>query len=227
LTGVELFWTWVAGFLTLCIFSFLYKDNPFYKLAEHVYVGVSAGYTIAQQYNQVLKPLLFENLWRAGHTLSVGEGFQVKYWLYVMPAILGCLLIARLVPRWGWISRWPIAFIVGMGAGYWIVNTMDANIMAQIGATIVPLWHNADWTTTLQNWLILTGVLTGLVYFYFSVEHKGVVMGTASRVGIWILMITFGSAFGYTVMARVSLLIGRFNFILFDWMQGTWRYFHG
>jgi len=34
--------TWVAAFLTLSIFSFLYKDNPFYKFAEHLMVGVSA-----------------------------------------------------------------------------------------------------------------------------------------------------------------------------------------
>src|SRR5262245_26382732 len=38
--------TWLAALLTLCIFSFLYKDNPFYKFAEHLFVGVSAGYYI-------------------------------------------------------------------------------------------------------------------------------------------------------------------------------------
>jgi len=38
---------WIAAGLTLCVFSFLYKDNPFYKFAEHLFVGVSAGYYIA------------------------------------------------------------------------------------------------------------------------------------------------------------------------------------
>ena len=39
----EIFGAWVAAFLTLAIFSFLYKDNPFYKIAEHIFVGISAG----------------------------------------------------------------------------------------------------------------------------------------------------------------------------------------
>ena len=37
---------WVAAFLTFAIYSFLYADNPVYKLAEHLFVGVSAGYSI-------------------------------------------------------------------------------------------------------------------------------------------------------------------------------------
>jgi hypothetical protein len=32
-------------------------------------------------------------------------------------------------------------------------------------------------------------------------------------------MITFGAAFGYTVMGRMSLLIGRLDFLLADWLH--------
>jgi hypothetical protein len=32
-------------------------------------------------------------------------------------------------------------------------------------------------------------------------------------VGIWVLMVAFGASFGYTVMARISLLIGRVEFL--------------
>ena len=35
---------WMGVFFTLAILSFLYKDNPIYKFAEYVYVGLSAGY---------------------------------------------------------------------------------------------------------------------------------------------------------------------------------------
>jgi hypothetical protein len=47
MTFWEMFGIWVAAFLTICIFSFLYEDNPFYKFAEHLFVGVSAGYFMA------------------------------------------------------------------------------------------------------------------------------------------------------------------------------------
>jgi len=43
-----IFGAWVATGLTLFIFSFLYKDNPLFKLAENLYVGVSVGYTIVK-----------------------------------------------------------------------------------------------------------------------------------------------------------------------------------
>jgi hypothetical protein len=54
-----------------------------------------------------------------------------------------------------------------------------------------------------------------LSYFFFSMEHKGL-LGRSSRVGIYYLMLGFGASFGYTVMARVSILLGRVQFMIFD-----------
>ncbi len=62
------------------------------------------------------------------------------------------------------------------------------------------------------------GVVSALVYFYFSKEHKGV-LGSTARLGIWFLMVSFGAAFGYTVMARISLLIGRMEFLIDGWLR--------
>jgi len=61
------------------------------------------------------------------------------------------------------------------------------------------------------------------VYFFFSVEHTGGI-GVLSRVGIWVLMVTFGAAFGYTVMARISLLIGRME-ALGAWVSSMFAWF--
>ena len=42
-------------------------------------------------------------------------------------------------------------------------------------------------------------------------------LGKASKVGIYFLMISFGASFGFAVMGRISLLIGRFtDLILFS-----------
>jgi hypothetical protein len=70
--------------------------------------------------------------------------------------------------------------------------------------------------------VVFIGVISVLIYFFFSVPHEGAV-GRISRLGIWFLMLGFGAAFGYTVMGRVSLLIGRFNFLVIDWIGGTMR----
>ena len=36
-------------------------------------------------------------------------------------------------------------------------------------------------------------------------------LGKASKIGIYFLMISFGASFGFAVMGRISLLIGRFT----------------
>jgi hypothetical protein len=60
----------------------------------------------------------------------------------------------------------------------------------------------------VNSLVVLLGVSCVLFYFFFSVEHTGPGKA-AARTGILFLMVSFGAAFGYTVMARMSLLIGR------------------
>ncbi|NLI14757.1 MAG: hypothetical protein GX409_00565, partial [candidate division Zixibacteria bacterium] len=98
---------------------------------------------------------------------------------------------------------------------------LASNAFAQINATLkdfIVAGQPGFWSwTNLNNLVVLIGVVSGLTYFYFSKEHKGVVGGTA-KVGIYFLMVTFGASFGYTVMSRMSLLIGRLDFLYRTWL---------
>lgn len=203
----EVLGLWIAGFLTLCVFSFLLGDNPFYKFAEHVYVGVSAGYWMCVGYWGTIVPEIVDPL-------------KAQKWVALIPLTLGVMLLFQLNPKTSWVSRWPLCFLVGMYAGLQIVFTMDSMVIEQVQASIKPLWVTTagriDWSTILVNWILVFGLLTGMIYFYFSVPHEGVVFGTGARIGIWVLMIALGASFGYTVMARVSLLIGRMLFFRDD-----------
>jgi len=196
--------TWIAGFLTLAIFSFLYKDNPVYKLAEHIYVGVSAGYWLIYVAFFDVYPMLI-------------QGFQnetgLEKWILLVPGALGLIMLSRWFPRTAWLSRWPIAFTVGIGAGLGITANIQGYVMPQMQATLLPV---TGWNMVSINNVILTvGVVTTILYFYFSKPHKGA-LGWAARVGIVFIMVSFGASFGYTLMARISLLIGRLYFLLAD-----------
>jgi hypothetical protein len=195
--------TWVAAFLTLCVFSFLYKDNPFYKLAEHLFVGAAAGWLLAVEFNNVLKP----NVYRA---LVVEHN-----WWTLFPLVLGLLMLARVFDRLAGWSRWAVAFYVGIYSGIAIPGYMQGFIMAQLADAAKP-WP-AGWAA-VNSALILIGLLSVLAYFFFSAPHSGP-HGFASRIGVWFLMIAFGASFGYTVMARVSLLIARMQFLMRDWLH--------
>ena len=217
----QVFGTWVAALLTLAIFSFLYKDNPVYKMAEHIFIGVSAGYMVALEYWNVFVP----NLW---NPLVSGGNY-----ILIVPFALGLLLFTRFSPRASWLSRWAIAAMVGSYAGFAVIGALQGDLIAQVRASMIPLYsaravasvslvENANeyifaLLGVIQNPLIIVGLLTTLIYFFFSREHRGS-LGVASRIGIYFLMISFGASFGYTVMSRVSLLIGRLHFLLSDWL---------
>ena len=179
---------WIAAALTLFIYSFLYRDNPFYKLAENIFVGVSAGYWVVYQVRNVVIPNMVE---------PVGQG----QYIYIIPGVMGLMMLTRILPKISWISRWAIAFTVGMGSGYFFITYLQSNALEQVRATLIPF-------RSFNNILMIVGVLTALIYFFFSKEHKGA-FGRAAKVGIFFLMAAFGASFGYTVMARISLLIGR------------------
>ena len=199
------FGTWLAALLTLCIFSFLYKDNPFYKFAEHLFVGVSAGYWLCYQYHNNVRPNLLNNL-------------RDHNWEYLLPLFLGLFMLARLFPKVGWLSRWAIAFMIGSGAGIMIITYLQTNFLEQIKNTLVSLDPaGQSWYGVFNNSVLFIGVVSGLVYFFFSKAHTGVTGGVA-RIGVVFLMVSFGASFGYTVMARISLLIGRMYFLLHEWL---------
>ncbi|MDO9390977.1 MAG: hypothetical protein Q7U71_04295 [bacterium] len=198
---MALFGIWLGALLTLCIYSFLYKDNPLYKFAEHVYVGISAGYFVAAEFHNVVLP----NLWT-----PLTTNFAHKYYL-IIPGVMGLLVFFAFSRKHNWLLRFPISMVVGMGAGLSVTAFLSTDVLAQTQATLIPM-------NSLNNFLLVLGVLATLVYFFFSAEHKGFI-GAGAKLGVWYLMIAFGAAFGYTVMARISLLIGRMQFLLGDWLH--------
>ena len=227
--GVRVSWprtvgTWLAALFTLCILSFLYGDNPLYKLAEAVFVGVSAGYWMVVGFWTGIVQNLFSKLAPDLIRSSLLPGLpesQEQELIYLFPLLLSVLMLMRLSPVGGWISRWALAFFIGATAGIRLLGYLQSDFLRQIQSTILPLLvvgtQGFDFSASLQNLTIVVGVLSCLTYFFFSIEHKGVV-GGVSRLGIWFLMITFGAGFGYTVMGRIALMAQRLEFLADDWL---------
>lgn len=197
---------WIAALGTLAIFSFLYRENPVFRFAEHLLVGISAGYYVVQYaYSGLIKkfwyPLTAEH----------------NYWL-IFGALLGAMLFLKLSPRtraWGNI---PVAFYVATGAGYLIPSVMKSMILYQVEGTIRNPFAAGNTTAdAIRTVVVFAGVLCTLVYFYFSARRTGAVK-YVSRAGILFLLAGFGATFGYTVMGRITLLVGRFQFLLRDWL---------
>lgn len=198
-------WQGLAVYLTLSVFSFLYKDNPIYKFAERLWVGVATGYWTMLLYHQgfsdkVLLPI-----------------FQRHQWYYLIPVAMGILMWFRLSPKLGWLSRYALGFYVGISTGIFIPLAFKTSVFLQVEGTIRPV---SGLTQGINFSLALIGVICALTYFFFSKPHKGL-LGVMSKAGIYTLMVGFGAGFGLTVMGRVALLVQRVIFLR-DWFADIW-----
>jgi len=262
-----------AAFITLAVFSFLYKDNPIFRAIENLFVGLGLGVTFYVIWYNYLKPDIYDRL--IAPLFTPAAAVQRSDYILLIPIVLGIMMLTRVSRRYGWISRYPICFLIGYGAGFSIQPTIHSLILKQVQKTMVPAtMHWLGWlafgavallaiatayyaskggklalalkvacgvialayvicrTTpallaypevarafyAVDSLALVLGVFSVLCYFFFSAEHKGA-LGAFSRVGIMFIMIAFGASFGYTVMARESLLIGRFQFLLGGWLD--------
>ena len=219
----------VAAGLTLVMYSFLYRDNPLFKIAENLYVGVALGYGAVMTWRMALREEVFKPIFMAPTTEALGEALIRR----TIPIILGVLLTMRISRKHAWLSRYAYCPLVGWGAGVGISVVTHSLVLQQLSAAIAPLQEavaKGTWEPMTGQWLltavfpivgslaVLVGTVAVLFYFFFSVEH-GPAGKAVSKVGIWFLMVSFGASFGNTVMARLSLLIGRVQFLLFQWLN--------
>jgi len=193
------FQNWIIAFFTLSLLSVAYKDNPVYRFSEHLYVGIFAGYNVMMTWFNYGKPTIYTRILKDGQ------------WTYVIPIIIGLLIYTRYIKSIAWVSRYTLSFLLGIGAAYVLTKDFKALFLDQVTATFVNLGN-------LDNLILALGVIATIAYFFFTVERKGI-PGYVGQAGKWVMMVAFGSAFGNTVMARVSLFLGRLQFLLIDWLK--------
>jgi len=191
------FGVWVGGLLTLAVFSFMWKENPFYRVAEFALVGVSSGYALALGWQNVvtrcIEPLMKGRL------------------LILIPLALSLLLFAKLDRRSAWLARYPMAAMIGLGTAVSLRAAVKTDLINQIGATMIPF-------TSLDNIVIILGTLSVLAYFFFTVGLKSPAQHRGAQLGRMVMMISFGAQLGSVTMQRAALLIGRIDFVFRTWL---------
>ena len=235
------FQIWVGALLTLMVFSFLYRDNPFYKFAEHVFVGVSAAYWMVIGFWTTLWPQLVVKLWPGAATVT-NPGARPGAFepMALVPLVLGLpdeslrlrpgiahqplalALTVGHVPRLAFLGKWATAFVLGTTAGYGLIRYLRSDFLYQVRATIgnglLPSGTDGIlWSEAFASLVILVGTVCGLSYFVQTRQQVGV-HGKMARIGLLLMMITFGASFGSAVMGRVALLVGRFHDLLGPWL---------
>jgi nitrate reductase gamma subunit len=111
-----------------------------------------------------------------------------------------------------------MAIMIGTTAAIAMLLAFQSDFLSQIAATMVNPFKFSSPVDIVGTILLIIGTICGIYFFYFSKKQEGFYK-IPSKIGIWFLMVSFGASFGYTVMARISLLIGRLDFLLRDWLH--------
>lgn len=197
---------WLAALSTFAVYSVLYAENKFYRFFEHVFIGLASGYGVYTTWSQVLGPKWWDPM--------VGEG----QWYWAFAAVAGSMFYFMYSAKHVWISRIIFGFFMGVAAGGMFREFYEI-YFPQIGSSMKPLAGKGmtgwDSLGAVVFYVILFSAMT---YFFFSFEHKSKIITNTAKAGRWFLMIGFGAIFGATVMGRMTLLIGRFNYLLNTWV---------
>jgi hypothetical protein len=201
----------LSFFFTVALLSYLIGDNPLYRLALHIFVGVAVGYAALVVIYQVLVPRLINPLTSGDMTLIA---------LASVPLFLFIFLALKLGPRtaaWGNIS---IAYLIGVGAAVTTGGALTGTLVPQIRTTWLSLVPTGDSPLGfLDNIIIVAGTITTLLYFQFWLRGQ-TPSGTAGRVplvrvlagiGQGFLVLTLGVIYGGMILSGIAILSERLS----------------
>lgn len=206
----------LVGFLlTLFIYSYVIGDNPLYRLAVHILVGVSAAYAAVVVLRQVILPVFAQLMLNPTNLDSL---------LWLVPILLALLLILQRLPRFAWLGDNAIALLVGVGAAVALVGAISGTLLPQIlafgGGAAGPAF------TPLQG--VIVAILTACTLLTFQFTGKRNEAGQWQRplwqrgpaqVGKFVLMVTFGALFAGILSTSLILFTERVGYFLIQFRQ--------
>jgi hypothetical protein len=215
----------VGGLATLAIFSFLIKENGFYRFFEHLFIGIAAGLGPMLVIRDFLWPNIVEPMIGVSVRLypdgTPVEPYQPLYLLYLIPMAFGCLYYFIYSKRHAWLAKIVIGFTLG-ASGALAIRGFFSEAIPQVASSFKPLlvFEGGAFSAfaSFNNVLFVATLLLVLNYFLFTFGREGSVQGRIAPLGRPLLMVCFGAFFGSTVMARLALLVERVQFIVRDWV---------
>ena len=211
--------TIIAALLTFMVWSYLLGDNPAFRIAEHLFVGIAVGYAVVVAWFNVVQPALFGAVAPQSPALAAA------------PLVLCLLLMAKVRPAWSGVGNIAVAFLVGVGAALAVGGALFGTLGPQVAATASLSLDPVDYGDTeqpvllstyfWQNLAVVVGTVGTFFYFTFNTQPQGPLGGFRetftrfwSGIGRLMIMMMLGALFANTVTSRISLLIGRVQWLL-------------
>lgn len=196
----------IAAVLTLMVLSRILGDNPIYRVAQYLFIGVSLGLAFVIVYHLVLRPAV----------VAVAAGSTSALWVYGVPLAAGLLLVPRITRRqqWSWLANIPLAVIFGVGTALAVGGAIIGTLFPQILDTARPAEGGV---AEIAGVIVLAlGTVITLMTFYYTTPRTsgtGRMIASGAALGHWLIMIAFGFFFASAIQTYMSALLERLQFL--------------
>jgi hypothetical protein len=208
---------WLGALATLMLYSLLYRENPVYRFAEHAFLGLATGYGLYAVWGQILYPKWWQPIVGTPGA-PPGDPAAGGVWPWALAIVPGLMYYTIYSRRLNWMSRVVMMTMMGFAAGLFF-REWAGRYMPQIANSFRPLFSQVPPFVEINNVIFLVALVSVMTYFFFSFEHRSRPVRRTADLGRWLMMIAFGAMFGSTVMARLSLFIGRLWFLFAEWIH--------
>lgn len=209
----------VALAFTLALFSYLVVDNPVYRVAAHLFVGVSAGYAAVLAWHAVIAPNLLV-LARLG-----GGGLQeLAVWSAAAGTTGGALLLLKSARVGQRVGALVVALMVGVGAAVAVGGAAIGTLIPQTGAamvSLVPLGSPQLAEGIVEAIFTVVGTLATLGFFWYggraepgSPAARGPVSRPVAAVGQVFMAVAFGALYAGAIAASIAVFAERMQSIV-------------
>ncbi|MFN3729072.1 MAG: hypothetical protein ACK4XJ_05105 [Fimbriimonadaceae bacterium] len=230
----------VGVIATVGLYSILYRENKFYRLMEHIFVGLAVGWAAVAFWTETLKGVWWDKM--VGTGPSNGQPGTPGFWAYAILLPIGLMGYMVFNKKHSWMSRVPIGIILGLWSGqqvqvWWqrygsqirdsmkpIYPTTTESFFVPKGgeltnAQVAQIANEVYPSQAISNLIFVITLLCVMSYFLFSFEIKSKLLKGMTNTGRVAMMVGFGAIFGSTVMTRFALLIDRMYFVWIEWLR--------
>lgn len=218
----------MGGICTFAIFSFLIKENVFYRFFEHIFIGISAALGVILTIKNFLWPKVFYPLLGLDIVKypdgTLSKAYNYDLFLLFIPIILGSFYYFIYSKKHSWLAKLVIGLSLGASGGLafkGFFNQAIPQITSSFKPLIVVVNNSVDYFKSFENIIFVATLLSVMYYFFFTIKGESVVSKSISKTGRYLMMVCFGAFFGSTIMARLSLLVERLVFLMTDWVEAA------
>jgi len=204
----------IATLLSLMVLSRAIGDNPLYRIAQYLLVGVALGYTAAVLVNQALVPPV---------TQAIIGPFALETWVILGISagllVLFCFRFGR--QRASYLANIPLAVLFGVGAALALVGAARGTIVPQLLDTIaLQRLQNINLGALIGNFALITAVVITLLAFTYTqrTEQPSAAGRVVRQIGRGLVLAAFGVFLAGAVTTYIVALVTQIQ-VIADWLN--------